>query len=135
FSRIDLSEEYSESVLDAHDAEVQRLRDYYSENEHIFKKIKLHQELWNRLNNLEEHANDPNRLFGNRGGSLLEEEKERKVLQKKLPKVQHEITELLLAWEGVHKRPFLVMGQPLEEFITSQWEERNELKLQEKIER
>ncbi|XP_071518354.1 protein regulator of cytokinesis 1-like [Panulirus ornatus] len=72
------SENYVEEVLQAHDKEVQRLQKYFAENKHIFFKIKQRHELWRKLMELEERANDPNRLFGNRGCSLLQEEKERK---------------------------------------------------------
>jgi protein regulator of cytokinesis 1 len=48
----------------------------------IFELAKERQELWDKMLALEDRANDPNRLFLNRGGQLLLEEKERKNIQK-----------------------------------------------------
>lgn len=41
-------------------------------------------ELWSKVLELEARANDPNRLFNNRGGQLLREERERNSLSKVL---------------------------------------------------
>jgi hypothetical protein len=48
----------------------------------IFELAKQRQELWDNMLDIEKRANNPNRLFQNRGGKLLVEEKERKNIQK-----------------------------------------------------
>jgi protein regulator of cytokinesis 1 len=48
----------------------------------IFELANQRQELWDKMLELESRANDRNRLFHNRGGQLLLEEKERKNIQK-----------------------------------------------------
>jgi hypothetical protein len=44
--------------------------------------IKQRQELWDKMLEMENRASDKNRLFQNRGGQLLLEEKERKNIGK-----------------------------------------------------
>lgn len=47
----------------------------------IFELLEERDNLWQKMANLAQRATDPNR-FNNRGGQLLVEEKERKVIQK-----------------------------------------------------
>ncbi|XP_047485249.1 protein regulator of cytokinesis 1-like isoform X2 [Penaeus chinensis] len=130
-----LSEIYTEEILEAHDAEVQRLQEYYTENEKLFLKIKQRQEVWNKLMELEEKANDPNRLFGNRGCSLLQEEKERKRVRNELPRIETELEDLVLQWEVEKGKPFLLGDQSVSEYIQTQWENYKNQKEQEKKDR
>lgn len=44
--------------------------------------IEDRQHLWNKMIMIKEQATDPARLWQNRGGQLLKEEKERKIIQK-----------------------------------------------------
>lgn len=48
----------------------------------IYHLIEEREHLWNKMIMMQEQANDPARLWQNRGGQLLKEEKERKVIQK-----------------------------------------------------
>lgn len=48
----------------------------------IYNLIEDRENLWNKMIVMQEQANDPGRLWQNRGGQLLKEEKERKVIQK-----------------------------------------------------
>jgi hypothetical protein len=48
----------------------------------IFELAKQRQELWDKMLEMESRASDPNRLFQNRGGQLLLEEKERRNIGK-----------------------------------------------------
>ncbi|XP_042232733.1 protein regulator of cytokinesis 1-like isoform X2 [Homarus americanus] len=129
------TEDYTDTVLDAHDQEVQRLQDYYMENKHIFSKIKHRNELWNKLVELEEKASDPNRLFGNRGCSLLQEEKERKRVKIELPRIEKELEDIVLNWESKHGQPFLLGKKTISEYIMDQWHIYHEQKEQEKKDR
>nr|XP_053631215.1 protein regulator of cytokinesis 1-like isoform X2 [Cherax quadricarinatus] len=126
---------YTDEVLKAHDNEVQKLQTYYSDNKLIFMKIKQRHEIWNKLVELEEKANDPNRLFGNRGCSLLQEEKERKRVKNELPRVEKELEDLVLAREKKDGQQFLVEGKTISDYIMDQWHQYHEQKEQEKRER
>lgn len=48
---------------------------------HIFQLAEKRNQLWQRMLHLDQIALDKNRLFNNRGGQLLKEEKERKTLE------------------------------------------------------
>jgi len=76
------SEDFTEDLLDIHEVEVNNLRQFYEENRDIFQLTVKRQKLWEKMKSLEAVANDPSRLFKNRGGMLLKEEKERKAIQK-----------------------------------------------------
>jgi protein regulator of cytokinesis 1 len=76
------SSDFSDELLDAHEAEVRRLETYFTANRPIFELLGRRAELWERMAVLEAKAHDKDRLFQNRGGQLLKEEKERKQLQK-----------------------------------------------------
>ena len=126
---------YTEEVFELHDQEVKRLSNLYNLNPEIYNLIDRRQELWQNMTDMEDKANDTNRLFGNRDGSLLQEEKERKRVRNELPRVEKTLKEAILGWELLNDKPFLVHGQVLEDFITSTWEHYNEMKRKEIIER
>jgi len=52
---------------------------FFSSIYHLFEE---REHLWNKMIMMQEQANDPARLWQNRGGQLLKEEKERKIIQK-----------------------------------------------------
>ena len=56
----------------------------------MFSSVEKWNKLFQRKLELETKANDPNR-FGNRGGNLLQEEKERKKISKQLPKIESDL--------------------------------------------
>lgn len=76
---------------------------------------------------LETKENDPGR-YKNRGGNLLKEEKERKAIASKLPKILEEITELVNNYEQMTNRKFLVFGRSVLEVISEDYDKRRELK-------
>lgn len=129
------SNSYTEEVMESHDKEVKRLRDLYNHNQEIYNLIDRRQTLWQKMTVLEDKANDTNRLFGNRGCSLLQEEKERKKVRNELPRIEKILKETILGWELLNEKPFLVHGQIFEDFITTTWENYNQLKEQEKLQR
>lgn len=45
-------------------------------------QVQHRENLWKRMEDIEAKSRDPSRLFGNRGCSLLQEEKERKKIMK-----------------------------------------------------
>ncbi|KAK7074254.1 hypothetical protein SK128_021713 [Halocaridina rubra] len=126
------TDEYSEDVLAAHDAEVLKLHHYYNENQTLFTKIEQRKKVWIRFMDLEERANNPDRLFGNRGCALLQEEKERRRVKKELPVVEKELEASVKAWESVNGKKFLIEGRTVSEYIEHEWIKYHERKEQER---
>ncbi|KAG7212987.1 hypothetical protein KM043_002327 [Ampulex compressa] len=112
------SDTFNEDLFALHELEVERVRKYYNDNKHIFDLLEEYENLWLKMNELEHRANDPDRFY-NRGGQLLIEEKERKTLRKKLPKVADELRVLVEQYERTHGDAFLVRGVSLEIYLTS----------------
>lgn len=81
---------------------------------------------------LDQKSDDPSRL-ANRGGALLKEEKERKRLEKAIPKLDNELKQLCDQFEeqadaGYGMTKFLVYGRTIHEMIEQDWEQFQEEK-------
>ncbi|KAK3862326.1 hypothetical protein Pcinc_031795 [Petrolisthes cinctipes] len=126
------SDDYTEESLEAHDKEVQRLQAYYEEWKGIFMDINKRDKLWRKFIMLEEKSNDPNRLKSNRGGTLLQEEKERSRVKQELPRVERKLEDLIATWEKQQGRPFLIEGKRMNDYIVDQWHHYHQQKEQEK---
>ncbi|XP_046735023.1 protein regulator of cytokinesis 1-like [Diprion similis] len=113
---------FTEDLLILHELEVETLRKYYEDNRAIFELLEERDNMWQQIENLEQRANDPNR-YQNRGGQLLAEEKERKVIQKKLPKIEKELEGLLEDYQSKNGKPFTTHGVPLAETLKRSWAE------------
>ncbi|KAJ1524023.1 hypothetical protein ONE63_010566 [Megalurothrips usitatus] len=120
--------DFNEDVLELHEMEVNKLKTFYETNRDIYQLAEQRSELWDKMLELEDRANDPNRLFNNRGGQLLREERERNTLSKTLPKIEKELKERLLAFEQENCTPFLIHGERLFDLIERQNEDRSGLK-------
>ncbi|XP_026271676.1 protein regulator of cytokinesis 1 isoform X2 [Frankliniella occidentalis] len=116
--------DFNEDVLELHELEVNKLKTYYEKNRDIFQLADQRSELWVKMQQLEARANDPNRLFNNRGGQLLREERERNVLAKTLPKIEAELKDRLLVYQQENSTPFLINGENLLDTIEQQNNER-----------
>lgn len=114
-------EDYTENLLQLHDAEIVRLRNYYESHKDLFEGVQKWEESWRLFLEFERKASDPSR-FTNRGGNLLKEEKQRAKLQKTLPKLEEELKMQIEMWEQEHAKPFVVNGQKFVEYVTAQWE-------------
>ncbi|XP_064537165.1 protein regulator of cytokinesis 1-like [Drosophila montana] len=114
------NEWYNEDLLELHELELDDLKSFYNSNKEIFELFASRAEFWARMEALEAKANEPNR-FNNRGGQLLKEERERKAIGTKLPKIEQQITELVQAYEMRHKSPFLVHGENILEHMANDW--------------
>ncbi|KAL2300887.1 hypothetical protein Nmel_013781 [Mimus melanotis] len=79
-------EDYTETLLELHDAEVGKMKMYYETHKDLFEAVQKWEENWKLFLELESKAADPSR-FTNRGGNLLKEEKQRAKLQKTLSRV------------------------------------------------
>lgn len=128
------SNKFTEELLQEHDEEVVKLKTYYEKHCQLFEDIHKWEVLYRKMLEHEKKANDPNR-FNNRGGRLLQEEKERKKVLKELPKVEEEVKNLIAEWERQQEKPFLVDGKRFVDYIEKQWTAYQNSKIVEKEER
>lgn len=122
------SEVYNEDLLTLHEMELSDLKEFYRTNETIFQLVEQRREMWDKMILLEQKSSDPSR-YNNRGGKLLEEEKERKRISIQLPKIETRLLDACKRYEEENKRKFTVFGETLEDIIQEQWKKREEGKL------
>ncbi|XP_072762217.1 protein regulator of cytokinesis 1-like [Anoplolepis gracilipes] len=118
------SNTFTEDLLTLHELEVKRLRKFYNDNLTIFELLEERENLIIKIKELLQRANNPDR-YHNRGGQLLMEEKERKVIRKKLPKIEAELQRLVNEYETKHNQMFTIYGTPLENVLAETWESIN----------
>ncbi|EFN78718.1 protein regulator of cytokinesis 1 [Harpegnathos saltator] len=118
------SSTYTEDLLTLHEIEVEKLRKFYNDNRVIFELLEQRENLLKKTKELIQRENNPDR-FHNRGGQLLMEEKERKVIQKKLPKMEEELKQLINEYEKKHNCTFTIYGISLENILAESWEDIN----------
>ncbi|XP_073988267.1 protein regulator of cytokinesis 1-like isoform X2 [Rhodnius prolixus] len=123
------SDTYSDDVLTLHEMELLKLKTIYEDNKHIFDLAEKRESLWRRMQQLDEVASDKNR-FKNRGGQLLKEERERKILETNVPKTDAQLKSYLNQYQEKNGKCFLWHGQDLLQKIAVDWETR--LKSKEK---
>lgn len=112
------SDVYSDALLSAHEAEIERLQALQEQRAPILAVIEKHRSLIRDREALASSANDASRLMA-RGAKgerrdptrLLREEKMRKRIAKELPKVAAELQDTLARYEDEYGRPFLVHGE------------------------
>ncbi|XP_011502306.1 PREDICTED: protein regulator of cytokinesis 1-like [Ceratosolen solmsi marchali] len=107
---------YTDDLLTLHELEIENLRKYYNSNRKMFELLNEWEIQFEKLKELDQRANDPDR-YHNRGGQLLMEEKERKTAEKKLPKLESQLHILVDEYENIHKKIFLIYGFSLREFM------------------
>lgn len=112
------SDVYSDALLSAHEAEIERLQALQEQRAPILAMIEKHRSLISDREALAASANDASRLMarGPKGEKrdptrLLREEKMRKRIAKELPKVSAELQTTLDKYEDEYGRPFLVHGE------------------------
>ncbi|XP_060519732.1 protein regulator of cytokinesis 1-like isoform X2 [Cylas formicarius] len=121
---------YTEDLLELHDLEICKWRSYYEENKRLLSLIEKHKELWERVVELEDNATGPDR-YKNRGGRLLQEEKERNKLSKMIPKIEEEIAELADNYQSRNNgTEFRTYGSTVQNYISNIHTERENLKKQ-----
>lgn len=121
------SNTFTEDLLTLHEIEVDKLRKFYNDNLIIFELFEQRENLMKKTKELIQRVNNPDR-FHNRGGQLLMEEKERKVIQKKLPKMEEELKQFINEYEKKHNCIFTIYGVPLENILVDSWEDINQEK-------
>lgn len=135
FSLSTISGECNEELLELCERELERIKKYFADNKDILEKFQEWRRLWKQLIDFELKTSDPNRFY-NRNCKLLEEEKERKKLQRNLPKVEKDLKSLNDKYSqsnGGNK--FKVFDTDLDEFMAGCWDELNHAKEEEKKER
>ncbi|XP_043597870.1 protein regulator of cytokinesis 1-like isoform X1 [Bombus pyrosoma] len=121
------SHTYTEDLLTLHELEVKRIQEFYNSNKSIYELLQERDDLWTKMKELLQRANNPDRFY-NRGGQLLMEEKERKTIQKKLPKIEEQLRNLIKEYENMHEEIFTINGMSVEELLKESWEHLNEEK-------
>jgi len=113
------SDVYSDALLSAHEAEIERLVTLKEQRAPILAQIEKHRSLIADRDALSASVADASRLLlkpqkGEKRdpGKLLREEKMRKRIAKELPKVAADLAKTLQSYEDDYGRPFLVHGEP-----------------------
>lgn len=113
------SDVYSDALLSAHEAEIERLLALKEQRAPILAQIEKHKSLIADRDSLAASAADASRLLlkpqkGEKRdpGKLLREEKMRKRIAKELPKLAADLGKTLQKYEDEYGRPFLVHGEP-----------------------
>ncbi|XP_072482169.1 protein regulator of cytokinesis 1-like [Notamacropus eugenii] len=127
-------ENYTEILLQLHDEELVKLKQYYDSHKELFEGVLKWEKSWSLFLELERKTSDPSR-FMNRGGNLLKEEKQRATLQKTLSKLEEKLKAQIEMWQEQHSKVFVVNGQNFLEYMTKQWETFHLKKEKEKEER
>jgi protein regulator of cytokinesis 1 len=111
------SDVYSDALLSAHEAEIERLEALREQRAPTLQLIDKHRSLIKDRDDLSASSQDASRLLGKptKGEKrdptrLLREEKMRKRIAKDLPKVEVDLKKALERWEDEFGRPFLVHG-------------------------
>ncbi|XP_063884507.1 protein regulator of cytokinesis 1-like isoform X2 [Scylla paramamosain] len=115
------SDDVGEDVLALLEGEVERWKNYYTENEELLSTVGHFLSLFHHMLELKNRDKDPSRLFNTRGGALLQEEKAKKKVRNELPRVQKRLETLAVAWEECNNSPFLVHGQELMAYLDHLW--------------
>ncbi|KRY80040.1 Protein regulator of cytokinesis 1, partial [Trichinella pseudospiralis] len=132
-----IEDKYSTDALALYDREIERLNTFYESRKCLFDLIEKWENLWKQKIDFESRDSNAMR-FLNRGGSLLQEEKERKAVEKKLPKVRLEIQQALSEWNAENPTAtFLYDGLPvlkkLEQIEAAYYEEKEKEKIEKKL--
>ncbi|CAK9300286.1 unnamed protein product [Gordionus sp. m RMFG-2023] len=125
------STEYCDTLIELHEQEIQKWKKYAIDTRNIRELIQERNDLWDRMIHMEHQAKDINR-FKNRGGNLLQEEKERKRVAIKLPKLEYQINSIINEWGKTHSKTFLYHDTTFLDFIQQQWAQYYYHKEQEK---
>ncbi|KAG5673263.1 hypothetical protein PVAND_003326 [Polypedilum vanderplanki] len=122
------SNTFNEDVLELHEDELRNLKMFYEKNEQIFKLIEERQALWDQMELLQNKEQDPKR-YANRGGQLLKEEKERKMISIKLPKIEAKLLEMAEEFERENNQPFKIFGITVQDIIERDYDKKRQEKL------
>ncbi|XP_063707960.1 protein regulator of cytokinesis 1-like [Culicoides brevitarsis] len=125
------SQTYNEDLLTLHEMELAELEEFYTQHKPIFDMVDERKHLWEQMEALEKKKNDPNR-YNNRGGQLLKEEKERKMINARIPKLESQLLELCAEYEARTNKPFTIDGRTVQSIIDEDYEKKEEEKASRK---
>lgn len=112
------SNNFTEKLLEEHEQELERIKTYYTENKPLFDMVKECQDLWAKRLELERLTKDPTRLGNYK--ILAQEEKDRKRVNTRLPKIETKLFEAIEHYEAENGRAFLVGGVPFKNYWEGQ---------------
>lgn len=113
------SDAYSEDLLALFELEIGKWKNYFEKNCAIFKLLDDRNELRSTMIKLEERATNTDR-YRNRGGKLLEEEKERNRVLKQIPKIEAKLRQHSQMYYQQTGKQFLVWGETLDDLMESE---------------
>lgn len=109
-----------DQLLEAMEVHLNKLKDKYSEYEDFYKKFEAWLKNFNEKEIFEEDQKDPKRL-NNRGGALLQAQKKRATLKKRISKYERDLMEMMAQRELP-----LLKGTSVDEFIANEYERVDE---------
>jgi len=107
------TETCNETILSAHEDEIERLKGIILERAPILTQIQRYEDLLEEQRDLEMLTQDSSSLMGRHAGqrhNLLQEERIRKRLARELPRTENWLEQLLIPWEEEHEL-FFVHGE------------------------
>ncbi|KRY78418.1 tRNA wybutosine-synthesizing protein 2 -like protein [Trichinella pseudospiralis] len=96
-----IKDKYSAKALMQYDNEINNLEKFYESRKPVLQLYEEWENLWQMKINFEKRGLDAVRFF-NRGGALLQEEKERKLIEHKLPKIKSKLEQAVYLWNDQH---------------------------------
>lgn len=112
--------DFTEELLIKTESEFEKLKNFKNLYQGVFEKLREWEESLEKYIELEKKSMDPNR-FNNRGGALLQNERDRKMLNKKLPRLDKEIRTMVSTIEANSNFPFNTYGLDINEFFEDNW--------------
>eukprot|EP00096_Caligus_rogercresseyi_P012875 TRINITY_DN5541_c0_g1_i1.p1 TRINITY_DN5541_c0_g1~~TRINITY_DN5541_c0_g1_i1.p1 ORF type:complete len:653 (-),score=217.11 TRINITY_DN5541_c0_g1_i1:313-2271(-) len=128
------SHDYTEDVLSKHEVEIENIKSYFTANEALFQMVEQRQDLWAKKLELERKAKDPNR-FQCKSTEFLKEERDRKRVEKQLPKIEKNLEDAMEEYRVENGEDFLVGGIPYSTYMEIQIREHEESLQREKMEK
>lgn len=125
--------EYTEDLLTLHEKKREQLDFEYQESQAIYEIAAKWIKLWSEFIEFEEKTKDPAR-FKVRGHNMLIEEKQRKVFNSQLPRLENELMHLAVEF-AEHGKEFTIHGLFWSEFIQRRKQDHEESKMNERKEK
>ncbi|XP_035224233.1 protein regulator of cytokinesis 1-like [Stegodyphus dumicola] len=114
--------EFNDEILETHEVEVEKWSSFYRDTENIVNKIVKKQKLRDLVIVFETSR------YKNRGGSLFQEEKERRRLQKDFTALENEICNAINEYKAQKGKSFLYSGLDFRKLISKRLESKTKAK-------
>ncbi|CAG0916931.1 unnamed protein product [Notodromas monacha] len=108
--------DYTEDLLEAHDAELRRLHTEREGKQEILDLLHSRAELVVAMKDIYDRENDPNR-FRNRKAQMLVDDQEKARICKALPTHEAQILDRIKDWENRTSKSFLIGGKTFEQVL------------------